>query len=220
MNSLVRLVFCSALVLVAGATAHATEVTGDALKIGWGNSAPEDGNAAIGWQNVIDATSSDTLVVGKENDVTNTSGPVFVFGEYNLVDGGTNIFLSGYGNTGTGTDNIALGGYNYLRGSGNVLIGRNNAVADALDEGTVGLGHGLVTDADNRLVLGRNNDRTTEVGEETRVLVVGNGTGDPATPPERSNAVVVYANGDVSVAGMALFAQVPGDVLLGTFTAE
>ncbi len=182
-------------------------------------------NGAIGNNNTMDGSNQNVFVVGKANDIGEENETVFVFGELNSTGNEDDVLAAiGYANTVSYTNNIALGMHNTVYGYANQAIGYNNYVVNSAWL-TQTIGRGLINDQDYQIVIGAYNDTTTVSGEPARVLVVGNGNGVASDPEERSNALIVYETGDVSVK-KAIYASTfiadehSGDIQMGPFTAE
>lgn len=195
----------------------AVVVSGDLIKIGLANTIDgvDGGNGMIGRNNFIGEAGDNQFIVGQYNTFGEENETAFAFGENNSVGNEDDIiFLSGYNNRAGGTINHVIGGYNYASGYYNFAIGRNNSVSRNY---TSALGHGLITNQNYEIVLGRYNEMTPTSGEPERVLVVGNGNGIENDPQERSNALIVYQSGDVSVQGVLRCGDHSDDIGMGPF---
>lgn len=149
------------------------------------------GQAAIGENNT---TASCSLVVGLTN-YTEQSGS----------------FAVGTGNTlwNVGYNSFALGKDNSVEGKASGALGFDNEVLGASTNPAIAIGEGLSVDGqthgETKVVVGRYNDSSSSVAGE--VFVVGIGADDN----NRSNALEVYANGDV------IISKAQGDISMGAF---
>ncbi len=168
--------------------------------IGEGNSVSGAGSLAVGNQNVMQASGSNSLLIGEANlgsEALNCA----------LIGAGNSVAKDEEGNPSanslvTGTGNQAGGTRNgFLAGNGNASGNAENCSA---------LGRQLVNIWEDCTVVGRNNIYQDEAGplvDAGVLFVVGNGAGAEA----RTNAFEVYADGTVVIP------KRQGDILMGEF---
>lgn len=196
-------------------------VVDTSLNIGYTNTVDGSANGTIGRYNDMSGGNENAFIVGRDNSIGEENETLFIFGEDNV--GGSEddiIFIVGSTNTVFSNNNIALGLYNYVNCGLSQVIGYNNYVTGSQSQT---IGTGLITDKAYQITLGTYNDTSTVTGEATRILVVGNGNGIVSDPQERSNAMVVYETGDVSIqdtvyAKGVMLDEAAGDISMGTFT--
>ncbi|WP_309381190.1 hypothetical protein [Cerasicoccus frondis] len=195
-------------------------ITGDGLNIGSGNTLSSD-SGVVGSNNTMNGSQADgNLIVGRYNTIDYETEDSLIVGYGNSIgEEESRIILLGYANTGGGHAAIAMGGLNSVGGYYAVAIGYSNMINRLR---AYGIGTGLISDKQEVVYLGRYNDTTIIPDEETRILVVGNGNGVVSDPAERSNALIVYENGDLSVqqdvyARNVILDEPAGDISMGQF---
>lgn len=190
------------------------------LNIGYSNTVDGSANGAIGRFNTMNGSNENVFVVGKNNAIGEENETLFIFGEDNV--GGSEddiIFIVGMANTVFSNNNIALGLYNYVNCGISQVIGYNNYVTGSQSQT---IGTGLIANKNYQITLGKYNDTSTIIGEPNRILVVGNGNGIVSDPQERSNALIVYQTGDLSVqqdvyARKVILDEPAGDISMGIY---
>ena len=171
------------------------------------------------------ATGDYSFAAGLNNTVNSHYGAAF--GENNLVQG-THSFAFGTNNSLTGgiIDSAAFGEENIITDSLAFAFGRKNNVSDpysmasgALNTITQFGGHtfggGLIANDYMTIAVGKANLNTTATGvtggsslnyNDSKLFVVGNGTisgGAPFTVTSRSDALVVYQGGEVTLPSLS-----------------
>jgi len=165
-----------------------------ASAVAMGNNATASGtnSAAIG--NLVTASGANSMAIGAVASVTGSSA--FGGGYYSTASGYAS-FAFGQGVQATGMNSVALG---------------QSTLAGGAYAATMGLG--TTANAYASLVVGMNNvmepaTPATGSGAADPLFVVGNG----ANTSSRSNAFVVYKNGDIKIK------KVQGDISVGIFSA-
>lgn len=150
------------------------------------------------------------VLIGSWNSTRN-SGYSIVLGYDNHVDAMDSSLLVGWFNTlDEGLDfswcSVVAGMYHYVTNAHNMLVsGESNVVDSAVDGAAIGFG--LINTEENHIVVGKYNQPA--VASSPPVFTVANGTG--TDPAQKSNALVVYHNGDV------IIKKAQGDILMGQF---
>lgn len=173
------------------------------------------------------ATGLYSTAVGAASDSENSSSPPTALSGSSLAMGsattataqfsialGFNVLTSGYASTGLGVGARCVGDYSTSLGTNANVIGDYSAA----------LGYGAVSYSLNSIALGSMNrgdkrkDQTTvdPVVADSRdpLFTLGKGT----TEYNRANAVAVYRDGDMHLAGSMRMKRA-GDISMGSFTA-
>lgn len=163
---------------------------------------------AIGYNSISSGTQSGSI--GFYTNATATNA--FAFGS-NTTASGNNSVAGGFNSSATasysvalgnnaiasGDNATALGSFNTASGSGSFTAGDDNAATGTL---TAVIGEGLLGVAQNSITLGRYNDSLTGSSRNSWVatdplFLIGNGSSNAS----RSNAFVVYKNGNGEING-------------------
>ena len=150
--------------------------------------------AIIGHRNHVGIKIHDYAILGIDNDVTSTT-PVsagLVQGSDNMASNGSNIVIMGNGNAATGHNSVAIGAQ-LISSQWQTVIGKYNSPIAGPDRLTAPANEG-----------------------DKALFIVGNGysTKDDRYWQDeqyitRSNAMVVYANGDVNFSGAITAGNIP-----------
>jgi hypothetical protein len=189
------------------------------VKIGTPNTFGAGRTLALGINNGVSDysfTSSNIFLLGSGNYVYSdiyTSENLFILGTSNGVDYSSNSIFIGsahYANDGFNASIVAGVANNVDSGNSSLVVGGNNE-AYAFSYGAM-IGYGLICSdwnyaSSNSVIIGKYNSIDGYTGTPGRLLTVGNGT----TSNARSNALVVYDNGDV------IIPKRQGDILMGEF---
>lgn len=175
--------------------------TASALAVGYGNTANQ--NSIAGGE--INTSKYASAAFGVMNDATYrsfasgwgnfASGYAAAFGQDNKVNEGiVNLSPERRFSFATGQMNVITGGHNFAAGAFNHIVAFRAAA----------IGTGLINTVDDSTIVGSYNEEKSGIR-----FVVGRGT--ESDEASRSNALEVYADGDV------IIPKRQGDVLMGSF---
>jgi len=168
------------------------------------------GNNSIAFGSLDTASGTNSFAMGFGSKASGNSSTAF--GVLSKASG-SNSFAAGNGSKAEGFYSVALGVGAVSPGSASASIGNatlsagdgsiamgNNTVARG--ENSVATGLGTVARSSGSLSIGRYNDSLTSSSPASwiaidPILILGNGTSDAA----RSNAMVVYKNGNTNISG-------------------
>lgn len=181
------LILFSALPFAARAT---VTLTGNGLNIGSTNSMYVDGNAAIGYNNVV--SQSYALVIGAHNNLEQDDNDYgsFALGHHNYIHGYGSIVGGSY-NSVLDNSSFTAGFYNYNNAPASLVVGRGNVVE--------------YTQNQDSITAGRYNAAVSY--SKPAHLVIGNGTSSTT----RKNSFIVYADGDIVIT------KPQGDISMGAY---
>lgn len=150
--------------------------------------------------------NSENIIIGKDNEISDTSVNNFIIGQFNRVLSKYSIAL--------GTSNIIRTDYSLVKGQENdinslgvTVFGSKNIINYSAEFGLVS-GVGNTLNGKTSTVLGDNLKGSTQTGSMTigtfnenkdAMFVVGNGNQSSSRVITRSNAFEVYKNGDAVI---------------------
>jgi hypothetical protein len=171
------------------------------------NSIAFGGGTASGQQSFSSGGTASGYLSTALGNSTASNQYALAVGGYSSASGNTAVAM-GYGATASGNYSFSFGGM--ALGDNSTAFG--GGTATGVSSVVFGAGSGSYAQAAYSVVMGRNNvmegDPATWVTTDP-LFVVGNGTG--TSPSLRSNAFVVYKNGDIKIP------KAQGDIIMGEF---
>ncbi|WP_309387642.1 hypothetical protein [Cerasicoccus frondis] len=198
-----------------GNSAEATGLNG--LAVGFGSEATGQNSSAFGFG--ASSTGYGSLAFGRSGEATNNDAVAFSYAEAT----GSGAIAAGYSALAQGSDSVAFGYATQAIGD------RSHSINGyTIANGQYSFAAGLMTNAEayNSFVVGRYNrsldsndsvPNATAWEDDDPVFEIGIGNGQSGHVDQYKNAVTVYKNGDVDIAGAITVKSYAGDISMGIY---